>query len=173
MISRLEVSDLSQWSLFRHAEGLFLYCETTGDPPPWGSDWKRLYDIFHYIPDLPQKEWESGRGTPERQLRLVRLKSDRVASYVYWHYLLQEGDRKEPRRKYGMIGLRGNLLAMYTEVPVVYYWEPIALTLTQPQLPEDWQAAMDEHFLPLEPDATSWVLARLVAQSRFNPSGQL
>ena len=149
---------------FRYLDQQFLYAETEGlaagtdlERELTSAGWTRLYDIFHYAPDLEVDQWMAGRGTPHPRLRLVKLRPDKVASYVYWHYLLQEGGRDLARQKYGIIGLSGNLLAMYTEDPVVLYNDPYPLTIRNAVIPEDWQGLMEQHFLSLDPQGKSWI----------------
>ena len=154
-------------SLFRDGYSLFHYCEPVGAPltpvetgapgaellAPWPElegdlPWMPMQDVFHFNAPASVDHWRRIEPPRERQGRLLRLRPERVASYVYYHYQLQE-ERAFLGEKYKCIALHGTLLFMYNELPAVVEPPPLPGALATHGTPPDWaDARMDLHFIP-------------------------
>lgn len=147
---------------FRHDRWLFGYFEAANDD--WSFVWPERYteyletwpggsalshatpmlDIFHDQSPRDAASWRSGH-TPERRLgSLARLKPEWYASYVYYHYQLQE-ERPGHFNKYYTIGACGRLLFSYSEQPAVIGGAPPGKLATA-GTPDDWHGTMQPHF---------------------------
>lgn len=85
----------------------------------------------------------------ERQVgRVAHLKPEMVASYVYYHYQLQE-EHAFHGPKYEIIGIHENLLFGYQEFPAIIEEPILPKKLATSGTPEDWnESRMDLHFQP-------------------------
>lgn len=154
-------------SLYRHADLVFLYCETLDTPghpealvpsltaslAPWptpegSSAWVPLVDVFHFNAPVDAHHWRR-RSAPEHRLgRVAFLRPEKVASYIYYHYQLQE-ERAFGGGKYESIWLLGTLLFQYKELPLDTEAPVVPGALATKGTPEDWnQTRMDLHFRP-------------------------
>ena len=155
-------------SVFSHGDEWFLYYECSGeetaDPdslfaeagellavwPGAGGErmghWAPMTDIFPYRRPVSAEHW--ARKYPDRKPygRIAVLKPEEVASYVYYHYQYQE-ERPGDGDKYGIIGLHENLLFFYSELPATVEKAPYEGKLKTNLRPDNWQAAMDPHFV--------------------------
>lgn len=133
--------------LYAEAEGGMFVPENAVDADmkafPDGRLWVRLPNIFYYnIPESPH-EWARREPSVPR-ISIARLKCDAVAPYVFYHYQLQEENRKRQSRYY-IIGLLGNLLVSYDETPS-FPAEPRCGCLKTRNTPEKgWQNKMKEY----------------------------
>ncbi len=152
-------------ALFQDGANYYLYYETEvgavtpeelfPDLTPWLLDWPGkkaprkwvpLTEIFHYH-DI--SKFASWRTTGEKKPwgRVIRLKPDHIASYVFYHYQRQEempGDGDQ----YGVIGLWENSLFFYSERPSVCTPPHYSGKLATKSSPIDqWPQLMGEHFL--------------------------
>lgn len=157
--------DVSHLSVFTYGEKAFMYFESENDRVcpdsvidadmklfPGGERWIRMPDVFHYSKPKSKEHWERGIAEKEPSMRLMYLKDDMVASYVFNHFRYQEefpGDGN----KYAIMGLLGNMLAFYSESPDEYDSEPAGAFKTTDTPFEDWGEVMDSHFR-IEPDET-------------------
>jgi hypothetical protein len=130
----------------------FSYTETTGTDFTIKTiineaiEARQMFDIFHYTPDLECCQWVLGRENPKGVFKISRLKHDKISSYIFHHYRLQEEYRGE-RPKYGIIGIDGDLLAMYMEEPVIKCDPMISGKLDTNDSPrKEWGSIMDKHF---------------------------
>lgn len=153
-------------SLFRDRRSLYLYTEAIGEPlsapelpaSPTGTllswpeaegsvDWVAMPEVFHFNEPASLDHWRRTSPPAERQGRLLRLRPDKVASYVYYHYQLQE-ERAFAGEKYKWIGLHGTLLFMYNELPAQIELPPFPGRLSTKGTPSNWaDAGMAEHFI--------------------------
>lgn len=154
-------------SLFRDGRSLFLYTESIGGPlpatelpratpgffQPWpeadgNAEWVLMPEVFHFNEPASLEHWRRTSPPVERQGRLLRLRPDKVASYVYYHYQLQE-ERAFAGEKYKWIGLHGTLLFMYNELPATIELPSLPGRLLTKGTPPNWaDAGMDQHFIP-------------------------
>lgn len=110
--------------------------------------WIPMIDVFHFNAPLDVDHWR--RKVPaERQVgRVAHLKPEMVASYVYYHYQLQE-EQAFHGPKYEVIGIHENLLFGYQEFPVLVEEPALPKKLATSGTPEPWEASrMDLHFQP-------------------------
>lgn len=154
-------------SLWGHRGLVFLYAETLGGPAvpealvpsltasvaPWPTPegpalWVPLVDVFHFNAPVDADHWRR-KSPPESRLgRVAFLRPERVASYIYYHYQLQE-ERAFGGGKYESIWQLGTLLFQYKELPLDTEAPLVPGALTTQGTPEDWsQARMDLHFRP-------------------------
>ncbi len=161
-------------ALYRDAYSLFLYTEALGAPldpaaalpapggllRPWPEldgdrPWVAMMDVFHFNAPASLAHWRRSTPPAERQGRLLRLHPDKVASYVYYHFQLQE-ERAFPGEKYKFIALHGSLLFMYNELPATLETPPLPGLLSTRGTPSDWSdTRMDEHLIPWDASTPS------------------
>jgi len=112
--------------------------------------WVRLMDVFHFNAPASREHWLR-KGPVERRVgRVAHLKPEMVASYIYYHYQLQE-EWAFHGPKYEIIGLHENLLFGYQEFPAVVEEPVIAKKLQTKGTPQSWEdSRMDLHFQPWE-----------------------
>lgn len=153
--------------LYRHGDLVFLYAETLGAPAdpealvpalsgalaPWPTPegtttWVPLVEVFHFNAPVDADHWRRKTPPDQRLGRVAFLRPEKVASYVYYHYQLQE-ERAFGGGKYESIWLLGTLLFQYKERPVDTEPPVVAGALATRGTPADWtQARMDLHFRP-------------------------
>jgi hypothetical protein len=131
----VESNILMTLSLFRFNRNLFLYYECINEtvsplelfheltpflevyPDEEGlRRWVPMIDIFHFSVPKSAEHWKRTRPVIERVGKIARIKPDMLASYIYYHYMLQEGE-PEIDNKYCIIGLDENLIFYYEELP--------------------------------------------------------
>lgn len=146
---------------------LFLYYETdqkdalpesvvSGQPDslPDGTAWIPMPEIFHYSAITNEEEWK--RKMPKTpSIRVVYLRPEMVASYVFYHYQLQE-EKRHRGDKYYMIGLLGNFLVSYNETPVELDDGKQKGSLKTHNTPRDWHGLMELHFAPWKDFDGAW-----------------
>jgi hypothetical protein len=179
----LQVGSLLAASLFQWRDNLFLYFESPdptfgatgvmgalGDallpyPAQPGDPWVRMMDIFHYGEPASDGPWQRSNPAASSKLRINRLRPGMYASYIFYHYQLQEeypgiGDR------YGIIGVHDDLIAFYDEEPPTVESGRRPGRLTTRNSPRDrWQELMQEHFQPWEDTNEAWRLAAKLLQA--------
>ena len=148
--------------LSRNNNWLYLYVESnteTVDPNtlaegplvafPDGSRWEQIDEIFHYSKPMTAQQWKRKVENKKPYVRLGRLLPDKISSYIYYHYQLQEerpGDNKKGNR-YGVIYLHRDFLLFYSELPGEMETEPHAPTLSTHDSPREiWGEVMQPHF---------------------------
>lgn len=110
--------------------------------------WIPMTVVFHF--DEPQSlaYWARPYPIEKRMGKIARLRPEMIASYIYFHYQLQE-EQAFPGEKFKFITLHENLLFMYDEVPPVIGKPSHQGKLSTNNTPQDWaQARMDLHFIP-------------------------
>lgn len=149
-------------SLSQNENWLYLYVEAnteTVDPNtlaegpmvafPDGIVWDRASEIFHYSKPMNARQWNRKVENKTPYVRFCRLKADKISSYIYYHYQLQEerpGDNKHGNR-YGVIYLFRDCLIFYTEIPDEKETEPHAPGLSTHDSPREiWGDVMAPHF---------------------------
>lgn len=123
--------------------------------------WLPMADIFHYSSPVDWEHWKRTSQVLNRPACIARLKPDWIASYVFYHYQLQE-ENPGFYDKYGIIGLHENLLFQYLEEPVVYDTTSVKGKLDTQNSPENWQEMMALHFLPWQDTSNEQKLWRPV-----------
>lgn len=149
--------------LFLSGRYLCLYMETdTGgynwDWPvsyaPWLEAWPSergnrlsvpMQDIFHDGVPTDPESWRGSRQVDDRIGCIARLKPDMAASYIYYHYQMQE-ERPENFNKTYIIGAHGTFLFSYREHPAVVSEIKRAGKLCSHNTPANWQEVMEPHF---------------------------
>lgn len=105
-----------------------------------------MYDIFHYNQPRDEAHWRRTK-TCRPFAQIVRIKPEKVSSYIYYHYQLQE-EHPGCGDKYGIIGIDRNLLFYYQEDPKTReeaWYKGSLATSNSPR--EQWQVLMEQHFL--------------------------
>lgn len=118
-----------------------------------------LIDVFHDgVPSNPAS-WRGDRQIDERIGSIARLKTEKVSSYIFYHYQKQEESTTSFNQTY-MIGALGTWLFSYHELPgLLSEQKPQGLLNTQ-QSPVNWHEVMLPHFEPWEDAAEGPVLWR-------------
>jgi len=108
--------------------------------------WIALIDVFHFNEPASLDHWNR-KEKPERiGGRVAYLRPEMVASYIFYHYQLQE-ERGFTGPKYEMIGMHENLLFGYQEFPAVVEEPILPGRLTSKHTPVPWATTrMDLHF---------------------------
>lgn len=132
-----------------------LFVEPEGFLEAWpGKDrvrkWIPMIDVFHFNEPVNAEHWRRKSPVERRIGKVAHLKPEMAASYIYYHYQLQE-ERGFPGDKYEIIAIHEDLLFGYFEQPEVIEEPLIPKKLFTSGTPEDWQdARMDLHFNPWE-----------------------
>jgi hypothetical protein len=108
--------------------------------------WIRMTDVFHFNEPVSREHWQRKVPVDRRVGRVAHLKQEMIASYIYYHYQLQE-EHAFFGPKYEIIAMHENLLFGYQEFPAVLE-EPLAAKRLQTSgTPKDWSdSRMDLHF---------------------------
>ena len=156
--------DVVTIGVFRFERNLFFYYELSGEERrpdalfpglsvcleecPFEEEKRhyiRMYDIFHYNKPVEGENWRSipmGRQVG----RLIHLRPEKVASYIFYHHQLQE-EYPGCGCKYGLIAIHENLLFFYLEFPEIAEeatWKGALDTKNSPRAA--WGDLMNEHF---------------------------
>lgn len=112
--------------------------------------WIPMIDVFHFNEPMNREHWIRREPVESRKGRVAHLKPEMMASYIYYHYQLQE-ERAFLGGKYEIIAMHENLLFGYQEFPNVVE-EPLAVKkLSTSGTPTNWNdSRMDLHFQPWE-----------------------
>lgn len=153
--------------IYRWKNHIFAYFEGIGRTvqPDWiieelhpymctwpGKDYQRYWvemnPVFHFNEPQGLKHWKRKTPVESHVGKIGVLQPNMVASYVYYHYGLQE-ERTFNGDKYEIIGLHENVLFGYFEYPAVIE-EPIhKQNLQTKSMPSDWaKAQIPQHFVP-------------------------
>ncbi|NOV02790.1 hypothetical protein [Paenibacillus planticolens] len=161
--SYLQNENVLSVSLFLGGRYLCLYMETYTGGHNW--DWPVTYahwleawpgeqgsrlsipmlDIFHDGVPTDPESWRGGRQVDDRIGCIARLKPDMAASYIYYHYQMQE-ERPESFNKTYIIGAHGTFLFSYREHPAAVGEMKRIGKLSSTNTPANWQEVMDPHF---------------------------
>lgn len=152
---------------FRWERNLFLYAECTrpgleaeellpdAEPflEPWPGQaeprcWIPMIDVFHFNEPASVEHWRRKEAVERRVGRVAHLKPEMAASYIYYHYQLQE-EQAFHGPKYEIIAMHENLLFGYQEFPAVVEAPGLPGKLATKGTPENWgDSRMDLHFQP-------------------------
>ncbi|THF73256.1 hypothetical protein [Cohnella fermenti] len=163
--------ELMTAAAFRWRNQLFLYYECMGrDVAPeeiageampylksWPgqgkpSRWAEMADVFHFNEPESKEHWLRKEPVERRGGRVAHLKPEMIASYIYYHYQLQE-ERAFFGSKYEIIAIHGNLLFGYQEFPGIVEEPIVPGRLATKGTPDNWNdSRMDLHFQPWEDD---------------------
>jgi len=106
-----------------------------------------MNDIFHDGVPVDWASWRKGRVVERRVGSLARLKPEQYASYVFYHYQLQEEQPEKFNQTY-IIGSHERLIFSYQELPSSLSGRPRRGKLDTNRTPDGWQDVMDPHFEP-------------------------
>jgi hypothetical protein len=133
--------------------------ELVGAAEPFLADWPGhasmrkwipMIDVFHFNEPASFEHWLRKTPVERRVGRVARLKPEMAASYIYYHYQLQE-ERAFLGDKYEIIAMHENLLFGYQEFPRVIEEPELPKKLQTNGTPENWSdSRMDLHFQPWE-----------------------
>lgn len=165
--NKLESEGVLTFSLFKCGFRLGIYMESVDNGYEW--DWPSSYqnyleewpgekesrfsvpmiDIYHDGVSSDPASWRGDRLIEKRVGSFAKLKPEMAASYIFYHYQMQE-EKPESFNKTYTIGLWGSLLFSYYEWPAsLGEAKPMGLLSTN-NTPENWHAVMQPHFLPWE-----------------------
>lgn len=112
--------------------------------------WTPMIDIFHFSEPLSPDQWRRTQPVQERVGRIARIKPSKLSSYIYYHYMLQEG-HAGCDNKYCMIGLDANVIFYYEELPKTPEERLPSgngrFSALPPDWPLIWQGLMEPHFI--------------------------
>ena len=120
----------------------------------WPGDklcrWAPMMDVFHFNEPKDFEHWRR-KVSPEKCVgKIGILRPEMVASYIYYHYGLQE-ERTFCGDKYEIIALHENILFGYFEIPEVIEAPLYEPRLKTKSMPENWKdAQIPSHFFPWE-----------------------
>ncbi|UQZ84080.1 hypothetical protein SK3146_03312 [Paenibacillus konkukensis] len=108
--------------------------------------WIPMIDVFHFNEPASYEHWIRKQPVERRAGRVAHLKPEMMASYIYYHYQLQE-ERAFLGDKYEIIAMHENLLFGYQEFPKVVEEPVLPRKLATNGTPENWNdSRMDLHF---------------------------
>lgn len=110
-----------------------------------------MMDIFHDGVPMDSSTWRDNRQVEKRIGSIARLKPEQVASYIFYHYQLQE-EQPESFNKSYIIGIFSRLLFSYYELPEAVSEVKLHGLLSTKQTPDNWQEVMNPHFDQWETD---------------------
>ena len=140
----------SQFSLFSFEDKWFVYFESQ-TPFSTPTGWRRMFDIYHTSMPKSTEHWRRKRSDTVPRLGINYLKPDKVSSYVFYHYQMQEEKNNQPRDKYNIIFLDGDMIVFYGEEPCEKDELPYHNSLNTQNTPwDEWQDFMIGHFKPWE-----------------------
>ncbi|UQZ35550.1 hypothetical protein C2I18_19720 [Paenibacillus sp. PK3_47] len=112
--------------------------------------WISMIDVFHFNEPANVEHWLRKDPVERRGGRVAFLKREMAASYIYYHYQLQE-ERAFHGGKYDIIAMHENLLFGYQEFPGVTEEPVVPGRLSSKGTPVPWSdSRMDLHFQPWE-----------------------
>ncbi len=108
--------------------------------------WIQMIDVFHFnAPESPE-HWRRKAPVERRVGRVAHLLPEMMASYIYYHYQLQE-EHAFFGPKYEIIAMHENLLFGYQEFPAVVEEPVLPRKLDTKGTPATWtDSRMDLHF---------------------------
>lgn len=165
----IEQGEIMTVGCFKWERNVFIYCECVNrmiepeellpDTAPYLEQWpgqpnKRMWipmiDVFHFNEPASMDHWLRKEAVERRVGRVAHLKPEMAASYIYYHYQLQE-ERAFHGPKYEIIALHENLLFGYQEFPAVIEEPVLPGKLSTTGTPANWSdSRMDLHFQPWE-----------------------
>ena len=143
-------------SLFRFNNEIFLYYEFCGIevhpddlftealdyleswPGFEGSrKWVPMHDIFHYQAPQSSEEWRRKTKVEKPLGKIIRLKPEMIASYIFYHYQYQE-EKPCDGDKFGIIGIHEDVLFFYLEEPTYQEKPTYPGLLSTQNTPNNW-----------------------------------
>ncbi|MBB3112753.1 hypothetical protein FHS18_004855 [Paenibacillus phyllosphaerae] len=127
--------------------------ELTGYLAEWPGQaeprsWIPMIDVFHFNDPASISHWQRKQPVERRAGRVAHLKPEMAASYIYYHYQLQE-ERAFLGPKYEIIAMHENVLFGYQEFPAVVEEPILPKKLATNSTPVNWSdSRMDLHFQP-------------------------
>lgn len=153
-------------SAFRRGADVFVYHESVGAPVdvhdmfagavPLLAQWPGgpavrhfvpMMDIFHCGEPLSLDYWRRKQPVENHEGKVIRLRPEKVASYIFYHYQMQE-ETPGSFDKFSIIGIHENLLFFYLEKPFVLEAPPKPGSLATTNTPDNWHEVMFQHFQP-------------------------
>jgi hypothetical protein len=106
-----------------------------------------MLDIYHDGVPTDAASWRDGRHVERRIGSIARLEPDMAASYIFYHYQLQE-EKPESFNKTYIIGAHGPFLFSYHELPATVCESKKQGLLSTNHSPagQDWHVVMRPHF---------------------------
>lgn len=161
--------------IFEFEDKSFLYLESENETPdvsklpcdglkpfPDGNFWVLMPNVFLTSVPLSAEHWNRNRGN-NPSLRINRLKYQKVSSYIFNHYRMQEEEWDHGREKYDAIFIFGTLLVYYSEVPRKPDDEPYNNSLSTHDTPWDgWHDLMEQHFDPIKGYDSVWIYCKKI-----------
>jgi L-rhamnose mutarotase len=112
--------------------------------------WIPMTDVFHFNEPVSAEHWKRKHPVEKRVGMVAHLRPEMIASYIYYHYQLQE-ERAFSGDKYELISLHENLLFGYLERPEIVEEPLTPKKLNTSGTPVNWlDSRMDLHFIPWE-----------------------
>lgn len=109
--------------------------------------WVAMLDIFHDAMPRTEVQWREQNHARKSIGSIIYLRPEKYASYVYYHFQLQEEGFKK-FNKYFIIGAHEDCLFSYHELPaVIDPWNSNRI-LSSNNSPANWAELMGEHFQP-------------------------
>lgn len=108
--------------------------------------WIPMIDIFHFDIPLDEAQWKRSLPVEKRAGRLAKIKPEKLSSYIYYHYMLQEAKR-DKGNKYCVIGLHENFIFHYEEHPEEFAKSSFVGKLETGMQVENWDDLMYPHFV--------------------------
>lgn len=132
-----------------------LFEQTSGFLEDWPGKpekrkWVPMTEVFHFNEPVSEEHWKRKIPVEKRIGKVAHLKPEMTASYIYYHYQLQE-ERAFSGDKYEIIAMHENLLFGYFEKPEVIEEPLVPKKLNTSGTPLNWgDSRMDLHFIPWE-----------------------
>lgn len=165
----LEQGEIMTVGCFKWERNVFVYCESVQSPlepeellpgmdaylEAWPGQaavrkWIPMIDVFHFNEPASYEHWLRQEPVERRVGRVAHLKPEMAASYIYYHYQLQE-EQAFHGPKYEIIAMHENLLFGYQEFPAVVEAPVLSGRLKTKGTPANWSdSRMDLHFQPWE-----------------------
>lgn len=113
---------------------------------PDGKKWERAVEIYHYSKPVSAEQWNRKIREKTPFVTFNRLKPEMTASYIFYHYQLQE-EYPGGSDRYGVIYLFLDMLIFYHEMPKEPETDVIEGSLNTEHSPrEHWDTIMEKHF---------------------------
>jgi hypothetical protein len=157
--------DIDFVRIFQFDAEIYLYFESEKNIPTfeWPSPLRTLFDkwpseaglrssvammdIFYDAMPRQSEAWRTVDAKRESIGSVIYLRPEKYASYVFYHFQLQEEGIKK-FNKYFIIGSNENLLFSYHELPAVIDTYSSDKILSTNHSPDAWAELMAEHFSP-------------------------
>lgn len=124
---------------------------------PDGGCWFKLTEIFHYFMPKTADEWIRKIDNKKSYISVNKLKEDKISSYIYWHYRLQENNPINCD-KFFSIYIYKDTIFMYGERPI----EKVTIEERNGKKEESlgvesWTQLMNEHFKQWPDGEFKWI----------------